>query len=74
MQIEVNGEPRQISDQTTLDGLLAELKLAPERIAVEHNRTVISRRDWSQTRLMEGDRIEIVHFVGGGSIKLTIEN
>ncbi len=74
VQIEVNGESRHISNQMTLDQLLTELELAPERIAVEHNRAVVSRRDWSQTHLTEGDRIEIVHFVGGGSIKLKTKN
>lgn len=46
--------------------LIAELQLAPERIAVELNQNVVRRIDWAETKLKPDDRIEIVHFVGGG--------
>ena len=54
-------------DGITLSELVTELALAPERIAIEWNREVVRRNHWSETRLTEGDRIEIVHFVGGGA-------
>lgn len=66
IRITVNGEPREVEDGTTLRDLIRTLAFASERIAVEHNREVIARATWESTRLHEGDRIEIVHFVGGG--------
>ena len=66
MLIEVNGEKQDVLEGTTLGELIERLALAPERIAVEHNRAVVRRAEWSWTRLTEGDRVEIVHFVGGG--------
>ena len=73
MRIQINGEPHDLPDATgetpgalNLVELVAHLKLAPERLAVELNRRVVRRAEWSQTFLSEGDRVEIVHFVGGG--------
>ena len=67
MRIEVNGEVREVTENCSLRDLVTALELAPERLAVELNGEVIGRGDWPQTFLAEGDRIEIVHFVGGGS-------
>ncbi len=66
MQIQVNGEQRELMDQLRLSDLLKELALAPERVAVELNHHVVRRTEWANTILKEGDRVEIVHFVGGG--------
>ena len=66
MQIHVNGERRELKDESQLSDLLQELSLAPERVAVELNPEVVRRNDWPNTILKEGDRVEIVHFVGGG--------
>lgn len=66
MRIEVNGESREVEHSTTLDDLIKQLALVPTRLAIERNREVVRRADWPQTLLTEGDRIEIVHFVGGG--------
>ena|SRR2546422_7125820 len=66
MQIHVNGERRELKDESQLSDLLQELSLAPERVAVELNHEVVRRNDWPNTILKEGDRVEIVHFVGGG--------
>ena len=66
MQIKLNGEPKELGEGTTLLGLIEELALAPERLAVELNREVVRRADWPSVVLAEGDRVEIVHFVGGG--------
>lgn len=63
----MNGEEREVPDETTLDDLVKRiLAFAPERLAVELNREVAPRAQWSDTKLRDGDRIEVVHFVGGG--------
>ena len=67
MRIEVNGEAKEVEAGSTLQTLVEQLALAPERLAVEHNREVVRRADWPRTTLGEGDRVEIVHFVGGGT-------
>ena len=67
MRIEVNGEAREVDEEIRLSDLIRELALAPERVAVELNRTVVRRADWAAARIADGDRIEMVHFVGGGS-------
>ncbi len=68
MQIEitVNGESRQINRGLTVSDLVAQLELAPQRLAIEHNLLILARSLWMETRLQTGDRLEIVHFVGGG--------
>ena len=66
MRVELNGEPKELAEGTTLLALIEQLSLAPERIAVELNRDVVRRSDWPATRLNHGDRVEIIHFVGGG--------
>jgi sulfur carrier protein len=64
--VEVNGESRDVPASITLAEFVAQLALAPERLAIELNRQVVRRAHWSQTILKDGDRVEIVHFVGGG--------
>ena len=66
MIIEVNGEALDLPSNITVAELVKHLALAPERLAIELNRQVVRRSDWPQTLLNENDRIEIVHFVGGG--------
>jgi thiamine biosynthesis protein ThiS len=66
LRVYINGESREISGPTSLAELIAQLELPAARIAVELNRSVIRRADWSSTPIQEDDRIEIVHFVGGG--------
>ena len=66
MQIKLNGETKDVDDGTTLLSLVEQLSLAPERLAVELNHEVIRRSEWPDTKLSDGDRVEIVHFVGGG--------
>jgi thiamine biosynthesis protein ThiS len=65
--LQLNGESREVPDHSMLGDLVRELSLEPTRIAIEVNQQVVRRDKWTQTPLMEGDRIEIVHFVGGGS-------
>lgn len=66
IEITVNGEPRTVASEITVDGLLDALDLPRERIAVEVNRRIVRRADWNAVRLAAGDRLEVVHFVGGG--------
>lgn len=66
MRVELNGEPKELAEGTTLLSLIEQLSFAPERVAVELNRDVVRRADWPATPLADGDRVEIVHFVGGG--------
>lgn len=66
----LNGQSRAFSslpESATLDLLLAELGLQADRVAVEHNGEIVSRALWSSTALASGDRLEVVHFVGGGT-------
>ena len=67
MRVQVNGEIRELPEKLTLADLVGQLSLAPERLAIELNREVLRRAAWPETELREGDQIEIVHFVGGGS-------
>ena len=66
MTIVVNGDPREVPEGSTVTSLLRFLGLPEARIAVERNREIIPRSVHSQTQLSEGDRIELVRFVGGG--------
>jgi thiamine biosynthesis protein ThiS len=68
LRVYVNGEVKELSGPTSLLELITELDLPAARIAVELNRHVVRRNDWSATMLHDDDRLEIVHFVGGGSV------
>ena len=69
MRIKVNDETRDVPEGLTLSGLIEHLALAPERLAIELNHRVVRRAHWPRTVLVEGDRVEVVHFVGGGGSK-----
>ena len=64
--IYLNGEVRDLAAETDLARLLDAFSLPSQRIAIELNKTVIRRADWPQTVIGAGDRVEVVHFVGGG--------
>ena len=66
MRVQVNGETKDLDEGLSLAELVEQLRLAPERLAVELNRSVVRRADWPNVKLSEGDTVEIVHFVGGG--------
>lgn len=66
MRVYVNGESREIQGNPSLADLINELELPAARIAVEVNREVVRRGEWVNTMLRDEDKIEIVHFVGGG--------
>ena len=63
----MNGENLELVETCTLEDLVRELSLTPQRVAIELNQAVVRRDQWLQTILSEGDRVEIVHFVGGGN-------
>jgi thiamine biosynthesis protein ThiS len=64
--ITLNGEPREVPEPVTLDGLLRHLDLDPRMVVVELNREIVRRPMLAGTPLVEGDTVELVHFVGGG--------
>jgi sulfur carrier protein len=66
VRIVVNGEEQAVPDGSTIASLLDSLQLASARVAVEHNRQVLRKDEHPSVRLHDGDRVEIVHFVGGG--------
>ena len=67
MTLTINGEARQFTSLTTLSDLVSELGMKPDRVAIELNRELIRRERWAETKLSNGDKLEIVHFVGGGA-------
>ncbi|MGI8813115.1 MAG: sulfur carrier protein ThiS [Pyrinomonadaceae bacterium] len=66
MEIMLNGEPRKISGELTLAQLIDHFELPKQRVAVELNRNVVRRVEWETTKVANADRIEVIHFVGGG--------
>jgi len=66
IKIRVNGEQRAISVGMTVGQLLRDLQIGPERVAIELNLQIIDRREFDQRTLQEGDRVEIISFIGGG--------
>jgi sulfur carrier protein len=70
MKLQINGDERdfsEVSASLTLAALVAKLGMKPDRVAVELNHDIVPRDRWAATLLQEGDRLEVVHFVGGGS-------
>ena len=63
----INGQPRSVNAGTTVERLIAELGIGDRRVAVERNRSVVPRAEHATTILVDGDRLEVVTFVGGGS-------
>ncbi|HKW56526.1 MAG TPA: sulfur carrier protein ThiS [Candidatus Acidoferrum sp.] len=66
IEIVVNGERRESTAGATVVDLLAALKLNSGRVAIERNLEILPRASWAETVVTEGDRFEIVQFVGGG--------
>ncbi|RIK60070.1 MAG: thiamine biosynthesis protein ThiS [Planctomycetota bacterium] len=66
MRITVNGQPREVPEGTTLKALVELLALKGDRIACERNLEVVPRAKYAETKLADGDKLEIVTFVGGG--------
>lgn len=66
MRLIINGESREFEDDLNVSELIRKLGLSSGRVAVELNLQVLRRADWSNTNLKDGDKLEIIHFVGGG--------
>ncbi len=67
MKLQINGEQREFGDPpSTLAALVEILGMKSDRVAVELNRDIVPRDRWAHTELHEGDRLEVVPFVGGG--------
>ena len=66
MRISLNGQPRTAEEPTSVADLLSQLELEPVRVAVEINEDIVPRKRFGETPIRDGDRIEIVTFVGVG--------
>lgn len=69
MQVVINGKERDfpaLSSASKISDLITALELKTDRVALEHNGTIIRRDAWPDTRINSGDKFEVVHFVGGG--------
>jgi sulfur carrier protein len=71
LNLQINGQQRTLeglSAPAPLSNVISGLDLKSDRIAIEHNGEIVPRGLWHQVQICDGDRLEIVHFVGGGSL------
>ena len=68
IKITVNGAGKEVPDGRSIVGLLELLHIPSDRVAIERNRQIVRKSDWAATIIVSGDSIEVVTFVGGGSI------
>ncbi|MDQ3713954.1 MAG: sulfur carrier protein ThiS [Acidobacteriota bacterium] len=66
MVITINGETKEIGQEVNLTNLLKFFALPHEQVAIEVNKQVVRKKDWENIKINEADKIEIIHFVGGG--------
>jgi sulfur carrier protein len=66
MRLVINAREQTFENVLNLAHLIEQLGMKSDRVAVELNREIVPRAQWAETKLNEGDRLEIVHFVGGG--------
>jgi thiamine biosynthesis protein ThiS len=66
MQVTVNGESADLPDGLSVEDLLSRLQIEHRRLAVEINREILPKQEYTSRRITAGDVIEIVHFIGGG--------
>ena len=66
MKLTINGEEKEIADGLSVAALLEHFQIRPARVVVERNRQIVPRESYGSILLLEGDALEIVHFVGGG--------
>lgn len=67
IRVQLNGKEREVPAGLTVKGLLESLGLEPRLVVVERNREILQRARYDEVRVGEGDRLELVHFVGGGA-------
>jgi thiamine biosynthesis protein ThiS len=68
MLLQINGEQRDFPGSLTVAALVGQLGMKADRVAVELNLEIVPRTQWETTTLKDGDKLEVVHFVGGGAI------
>ena len=68
MKITLNGDPFEVAGPLTLGQLLTTLEIDPRRVAVEHNLEIVKRKAYDSTVVRDGDQVEVVNFVGGGTL------
>jgi thiamine biosynthesis protein ThiS len=73
LTIRLNGDAHELAGPMSITALLATLDIDPRRVAVEHNLVVIKRAAYESTLVNEGDEVEIVNFVGGGTVMMKPE-
>lgn len=66
LTVKVNGEKKEVPAGSNVEALLKHLGIGADRVAIERNLEILPRAQWASTQVLEGDRLEIVHFVGGG--------
>jgi thiamine biosynthesis protein ThiS len=66
MKLQINGNSKEFDSPLTLAALIEQLGMKQDRVAVELNLEIVTRDRWPETNLADGDKLEIVHFVGGG--------
>ncbi|MFO7995101.1 MAG: sulfur carrier protein ThiS [Marinobacter sp.] len=66
MQVQVNGDPMELPEEATVAVLIDQLALAGKRLAVEVNEDIVPRSQYTEFSLSDGDRVEVVHAIGGG--------
>ena len=66
MRIMINGEARELADGLTVAGMLHTLGIDTRKVAVERNLEIVPKSTFSSTVIEDGDRLEVVHFIGGG--------
>jgi thiamine biosynthesis protein ThiS len=66
IEVFVNGERFQVPSESNVTGVLEFLNIAPDRVAVELNKSLVRKRDWQETTVTHGASLEVVEFVGGG--------
>ena len=67
MNVTINGETRALDTQKSVDGLLREIGIDPAKVAVERNLEIVPKSSYTEVQVADGDRLEIVHFIGGGA-------
>ena len=65
-KIQLNGDPYEINGQTNLNELLNKLKIQKNKVAIEVNGEIVQKDKYQNLVLVKGDKVEIVHFIGGG--------
>ncbi|MFQ5543130.1 MAG: sulfur carrier protein ThiS [Nitrospiria bacterium] len=70
MQLIVNGASQEVTSEISVSQLLQKMEIMPDRIAVEVNMEIIEKKCYGEKKLLEGDQVEIIGFVGGGSYAL----